>query len=583
MTVDKYQNLPLSAFPLATSEVLAGRDFMFDAHQALPSDALVERARFGELGTQAVVIMPVRVGREITGFAGFASLRPRHWSAETLSSMRLTVEILASAMDRRTREEAIQDRMQFEVLLADLSRGFINAPLSDGDAVIRDALRVMGTALGFERAVVYLRDAQGESLNSAHEWRVDSMPSADPEFRQSAPLISSGENFGTLALYSRHKNKLGADFVNRLTLVGEWVASAVSRVGAERARDAAYRELQALKSKIEGERDYLREEIRNVHDGGAIIGQSEAIRTTLAAIAAVAPTQASVLIRGESGVGKELIARAIHDASTRADGPLVRVNCASIPRELFESEFFGHVRGAFTNAHKDRAGRFELASGGTLFLDEVADIPYDLQAKLLRVLQEGEFERVGDERTKKTDVRIVAATNRDLEADIAAGRFRRDLYYRLCTFPIEAPPLRDRGDDVVLLARHFLEVYKRINGKSSLVLSDENQRALLAYPWPGNVRELQHVIERAAILSSAGTLRLDLALPNAGPAPMTMSARESGPLPMAQLKELQRQNIVAALDQTHWRVAGAGGAASLLGIKPSTLRDRMRVLGIARR
>ncbi len=407
-----------------------------------------------------------------------------------------------------------------------------------------------------------------------------------------APLINTGQKVGTLVLYHRECRTFCEDFCQKLTLLGELFASVLCRVEAERARERAYEQLKALKVRIESERDYLREEVRRQLQVGEILGNSAAMRGVLDAVAAVATTQATVLIRGESGVGKELIARAIHDHSARRDAALVKVNCASIPRELFESEFFGHVRGAFTGAHKDRAGRFELAERGTLFLDEVGDIPLDLQAKLLRVLQEGEYERIGEERTRRANVRVIAATNRDLEKEIAAGHFRCDLYYRLNTFPVNIPPLREREDDVIRLAQHFLSLYACVAGKRSLSLLREHEAQLRAYDWPGNVRELQHVIERAVILSTGTHLRLDLALsrlpsalstsspprPAAPPHPLPAAV----PVPMAEWKKRERDNLVAALEKTRGRIAGEGGAAKLLGLAPSTLRDRMRALGIDR-
>src|SRR5262249_23415188 len=267
-----------------------------------------------------------------------------------------------------------------------------------------------------------------------------------------------------------------------------------------------------LKQSIEQERDYLREEVRDEHGKGEIIGSSPSLNRVLEDIDAVAGTTAAVLLESESGVGKELFARALHERSARAQGPLVKVNCASIPKELFESEFFGHVRGAFTGAHRDRAGRFELADRGTLFLDEVGEIPVILQAKLLRVLQESEFERVGDDRTRRVDVRVVAPTNRDLEVEAAAGTFRKDLYYRLSVFPIEVPPLRERREDIVPLAEHFLRTQSTKLGRQGLALGEAHTRLLEAYAWPGNVRELQHAIERAVILSVVPPLRLEGAL-----------------------------------------------------------------------
>ena len=296
-------------------------------------------------------------------------------------------------------------------------------------------------------------------------------------------------------------------------------------------------------------------------------------------VEAVAETPASVLVLGESGVGKELVARAIHARSPRADGPLVKVNCASIPKELFESEFFGHVKGAFTGAHRDRVGRFQLADGGTIFLDEVGEIPMELQGKLLRVLQESEFERVGDDLTRSVDVRVIAASNRNLEKSIVDGEFREDLFYRLSVFPVEVPPLRERGDDIVQLAQHFLEQTCKDFGRDSLKLTRTQAERLKAYDWPGNVRELKNVIERAVILSPGHVLRLDLSMPAFGPDELTRSpgpSQADAVLTERDIRELQKKNIVRALQQTNWKVSGKGGAAELLGVKPTTLADRIR-------
>ncbi len=282
---------------------------------------------------------------------------------------------------------------------------------------------------------------------------------------------------------------------------------------AEARLKEAYGEIARLKEELERERDYLREEVSVSMNLGRIVGGSPALRAMLARIEAVADTPANVLIVGETGTGKELVAHAIHTRSSRASGPLVKVNCASIPAELFESEFFGHVRGAFTGAHRDRVGRFQLADGGTIFLDEVGEIPLALQGKLLRVIQEREFERVGDDTTRVVDVRVIAATNKDLEKAVEAGEFREDLYYRLSVFPVQVPPLRRRADDVVQLAVHFLEQVCRDFGRSCPQLTQAQAEALQAYAWPGNIRELKNVIERAVILSSGETLRLDLSLP----------------------------------------------------------------------
>ena len=338
-----------------------------------------------------------------------------------------------------------------------------------------------------------------------------------------------------------------------------------------------------LREELELERDYLREEVNVALNFGRIVGTSPALKQMLSRVEAVANTPASVLLLGESGVGKELVAREIHMQSPRANGPLVKVNCASIPKELFESEFFGHVKGAFTGAVRDRIGRFQLADGGTIFLDEVGEIPLELQGKLLRVLQESEFERVGDDVTRSVDVRVVAATNRVLEELIVEGEFREDLFYRLSVFPVNVPPLRERGDDVIQLAQHFLEQAARDFGRDPMTLTQSQAEKLRRYDWPGNVRELKNVIERAVILSPGNVLRLDKSMPDPRPdedvRDVSKQAADSV-LSEDEMREFQKRNIIAALKQSNWRVSGAGGAAEILGVKPTTLADRIRTYGI---
>ncbi len=350
----------------------------------------------------------------------------------------------------------------------------------------------------------------------------------------------------------------------------------------------AYVEIERLNNELERERDYLREEVNVAMNLGEIVGESPALVGMTARIEAVADTPASVLIVGETGSGKELVAHAIHARSGRCDKPLVKVNCASIPDELFESEFFGHVRGAFTGAHQDRIGRFQLADGGTLFLDEVGEIPLALQGKLLRVLQEKEFERVGEDRSRSVDVRVIAATNKDLEKAVEIGEFREDLYYRLGVFPVLVPPLRRRGEDVVMLAVHILEQVCRDFGRETLKFTQSQVDALRAYDWPGNVRELKNVIERAVILSDERHLRLDLSMPEAQLQPPAIDAPGSDPdsapsfLTDAAMREHVRRNMIVALEVAGWRISGENGAAQLLGLKPSTLTDRMHSMDIER-
>jgi PAS domain S-box-containing protein len=401
-------------------------------------------------------------------------------------------------------------------------------------------------------------------------------------------MVSKGGDILDVLLSARAERDEGGNVV-RLLVASKDVTE---RNRAEAKLKEAYGEIARLKEELERERDYLREEVNVSMNFGRIVGDSPALAGMLARIEAVADTPASVLIIGETGSGKELVAHAIHARSRRAGGPLVKVNCAAIPDELFESEFFGHVRGAFTGAHRDRIGRFDLADGGTIFLDEVGEIPLTLQGKLLRVLQEREFERIGDDKTRKVDVRVIAATNKDLEAAVEAGEFREDLYYRLSVFPVHVPPLRKRGADVIALANFFLEQVCRQFGRPVLALSDKQMERLRGYDWPGNVRELKNVIERAVILSRGSKLSLDLSLPAGreaeGVEVSQASGAPAGPSATAvirteaQMKEEQRRNIVAALEAAGWRVSGRDGAAERLGIKATTLADRMRSLGIER-
>jgi DNA-binding NtrC family response regulator len=320
---------------------------------------------------------------------------------------------------------------------------------------------------------------------------------------------------------------------------------------------------------------------------GGIVGRSAALRRVLQEVDTIAPTNATILIFGETGTGKELIADAIHQRSRRKGKPLVRVNCSSIPKELFESEFFGHVKGAFTGAIKDRAGRFELAAGGTLFLDEVGEIPLELQSKLLRVLQEKSYERIGDEKTRHVDVRIIAATNRDLKKEVAVGRFREDLYYRLNVFPLRVAALRERKEDIPLLATHFVELLVNELGCPKPRLTRPGIETLQGYDWPGNIRELRNVIERAVIFAQGGVLEFDV--PAFGSStnltsltPRDVDQTEPGYLTDVEFRRRERQNLFAVLQKADWKVKGAGGAAELLGMSPSTLFARMQKMGLKR-
>ena len=365
-----------------------------------------------------------------------------------------------------------------------------------------------------------------------------------------------------------------------------WLRIFADHIAVAFVNARAFEENDRLRARLELETAYLREEVREAKALGDIIGESANLKDLQRQINMVAPTDATVLILGESGTGKELVAREIHQRSRRSQQPLIRVNCASIPRELYESEFFGHAKGAFTGAIRERAGRFEAADGGTLLLDEVGEIPPELQSKLLRVLQEKQYERVGEETTRTVNVRILAASNRNLRTEVTAGRFRHDLYYRLNVFAIEVPPLRQHKDDLPLLAAHFLGQTARRLKVPLPKLTQAHLIQLRNYDWPGNVRELQNLIERALILAQRGPLRFDLP-PAEGEAraPVTAEGVNGGGsdvqiLTDPELRQRERDNTLVALDKSGWRIHGAGGAAELLRINPSTLVSRIRKLGL---
>lgn len=424
------------------------------------------------------------------------------------------------------------------------------------------------------RDTVEVRDAKSDS-----QWI------ADPEWAEregirgfiGQPLLSRDELLGVLGVFLRAP--ADGDASGWIRMVADHAASAI-------ANARAFEEIDRLRNQLALENEYLRDEVK-VATGccSGIIGESPALQKVLQQVELVGPTDSTVLVLGESGVGKELIARAIHDQSASKDGPLIKVNCASIPRDLFESEFFGHVQGSFTGAIRDRAGRFELADGGTLFLDEVGEIPLEMQSKLLRVLQEGTYERIGEEQTRSAKVRIVAATNRNLEDEVAAKRFRQDLFYRLSVFPIHVSPLRERKADIPLLVESFLDSISKRLGMSRPKLKRRHVDQLQHYDWPGNVRELQNVIERAVIQSRTGPIRFELPGNNTSDArgdrqQQSRETSERDLMTFDELKRHERDNILAVLQQSNWKISGPSGAAEFLGVHPATLTSRMKAMGI---
>jgi formate hydrogenlyase transcriptional activator len=431
--------------------------------------------------------------------------------------------------------------------------------------------------------------ARGADIDRYQNEIIRSLRTSGVQTMCCVPLITHGQAFGTLNVASRRNDAFSPQDVELLQQVAAQIAIAVENA-------LAFKEIEALKNKLAEEKLYLEEEIRSEFNFEEIIGESPALKRALAQVELAAPAGTTVLLLGETGTGKELFARAIHNLSPRRDRTFVKVNCAAIPSGLLESELFGHERGAFTGAINQKIGRFELADRGTLFLDEVGDLPLELQPKLLRVLQEQEFERLGGNRTQRVDVRVVAATNQDLAKLVSERAFRSDLYYRLNVFPIQIPALRERAEDLPLLVRYFVQRFSRQLNKEVEYIPADAMDALTQYSWPGNVRELENLIERAVLLSPGKELRVPFAelkstalAASAGAdssssltslASLTSSASSSSPI--STLEEAERQHILRALKQTQWRIAGPKGAAVLLDIKRTTLQARMRKLGIRR-
>jgi formate hydrogenlyase transcriptional activator len=428
--------------------------------------------------------------------------------------------------------------------------------------------------------------ARGAEIDRFHNEIIRTLRAEGVQTICCVPLITQGRTFGTLNLASRREDAFPHQDVELLQQVATQIAIAVENA-------LAFKQIDKLKDKLAEEKLYLEEEIRSEFNFEEIIGDSPALKRALAQVELVAPAGTAVLITGDTGTGKELIARAIHNLSPRRERTFVKINCAAIPSGLLESELFGHERGAFTGALAQKIGRFELADRGTLFLDEVADLPLELQPKLLRVLQEQEFERLGSNHTQRVDVRIVAATNGDLAKLVAERAFRSDLYYRLNVFPIHIPALRERPEDVPLLVRYFVQKFSRRLNKAVSYVPAEAMEALAGYSWPGNIRELENFIERAVLLSPGKELRVTIselkpvavaadAGTDSSSSSVSLTSSTSAAASIATLEHAERQHILRALRQTEWRIAGPKGAAAILGMKRTTLQARMRKLGIRR-
>ncbi|HEU5040997.1 MAG TPA: sigma 54-interacting transcriptional regulator, partial [Gemmatimonadales bacterium] len=505
----------------------------------------------------------------------------------------VTSQTQANALDLQTVikvAEALAGEMDLERLLGRLMRVAIEHAGAerghfllehDGAPMVHvtggpDAVEVraetgtpLGEATGLPLTVVNLVRRTGETV-LLDDARTEPQFSTDPYVVRERPrsticmpVVNQGRLIG--ALYLENNLAPGVFTTDRARVLQ--IIAAQAAIAIENAR--LFAEIRRLKERVEATNVYLTEEIQTERGFEEIVGHTPALRRVLGRIEQVAATDSTVLVLGETGTGKELVARAIHEHSRRRERPMVSVNCGAISAGLVESELFGHERGAFTGALSRKIGRFELADGGTIFLDEIGDLPLDLQVKLLRVLQEGEIERVGGARPIRVDVRVIAATHRDLEAAVGEGRFRADLYYRLNVFPLHVPPLRERREDIPVLVRHFVLKYAARMGKTIEHIPRKSLDALTAYDWPGNVRELANIVERSVIVSSGHTLEVGDWL-------------TSQPTATRTLRETEREQILAALEETRWRVSGPAGAAVRLGLKPTTLEARMKKLGITR-
>jgi len=568
------------ALPWYAAELRAGRMVVLRrSTEELPPEAQAERAAVAALGLKSAIAVPLTAGGRALGALGVDHYADHcDWPPELVSRLQTLASIYSGALFRRRSRERLQraDALNRAVLASVPSEIVVldrEGRIVTGNAAWQGSARRAGIPPDLAGEADYFalaRAAQERGLLEAGEALAGLRAVLAGERRdlraRYAYVAASGERRHYLATLSPRAS--GDGFVLVHTDVTELEET---RAALERSLD----EVRELKERLEAENVVLRQEVRDSHGFGQVVGTSPALGRVLAQVAQVAPTDAPVLLLGETGTGKDLLARAVHDRSPRRARALVTVSCAALPSTLIESELFGYEKGAFTGALQRTLGRFEVADGGTLFLDEIGELPLELQAKLLRVLQTGEFERLGSPRTLKGDVRVVAATNRDLEREVREGRFRADLFYRLAVYPILLPPLRERREDVPLLVWHFVQRRQAKLGRSVKRIPERLMRALTAYDWPGNVRELENVVERALISTAGDTLALDPAFLRA-PATAAPAARPG------TLADAERAHILSVLEECGWRIAGRGNAAERLGLRRSTLQYRMQKLGIRR-
>jgi PAS domain S-box-containing protein len=555
--------------PWALGQVLAGRVISLHNIDAAPAEAATDRATWQYFGIKSVFCFPLSTGGESAiGAVSFHAVREeRSWPDEIVQRLGLVSQVFANALVRKRVDAALresEERLQLAAAAGEVGMWMFDVEGRRFWATER-ARRIFGyapdTIITMERFLDSVHPEYREPVMEAVRRAVEDGCEVDIEYRIVLP-DGSGR-----WVHSRGRIQ-SASATNPLRMLGASLDVTERRLSEEELQ-RSYDEVERLRHKLEAENAYLRREYRLQHSGGRVVGESEAIMQVLALAEQVAPTSTTVLIEGETGTGKELIAQRIHELSPRRHRPMVKVNCAALPSTLVESELFGHEKGAYTGAASRAPGRFEVADGSTLLLDEIAELTLELQGKLLRVLEEGQFERVGSSTTMTTDVRVIAATNRDIRAEVESGRFRRDLFFRLAIFPIHVPPLRERRDDIPLLVWSIVEEFSAGMNKAVESIRREDMKRLQRHGWPGNVRELRNVVERALILSTGPTLRIEL--------PAAPALEDDAVLSM---DEFQRRHILTVLKTAGGRIRGSGGAAELLGMKPTTLRSRMQRLGL---
>ncbi len=610
-------DLPTSTHPWVYHKLEKGKIASVSRLDDLPVEAKVDKQTWIKWGIRSTLSIPILTQKTVVHAITINSVKSDMiWPEELFPRLRLLGEIFLNALVRKQIRLEIEERLRFERLLSDLSASFVNLPPDKVDTEINRGLRSITEFFDADRCTIGLFSKDSTQLSRVFEyvspgaepasesisqeqmpWYLkqllqgnplvmskleDLPPEAEKERRicvlrsmksvLSMPLVSGGKTLGSCALVATRTERVWpGDLVQRFRLAADVFANVIQRQQMEKRLLENLREIDNLKQRLERENVFLQEEIKLLGVHTEIVGQSPAMKKILAQAEQVAQTDSTVLVTGETGTGKELVARAIHSMSRRHDRPMITVNCASLPSTLIESELFGREKGAYTGALAKMVGRFEIADRSTLFRDEIGELPLDVQSKLLRVLEAGNFERLGSTKTLHVNVRIIAATNRDIGEEVKAGRFRKDLYYRLNVFPIAIPPLRERPEDVPLIVTAFVRNLQKSMGKEIKTISKKTMHALQSYSWPGNVRELKNIIEHGMILSKDNSLVVRL--PDAGLLETNLTQN---------LYDMERLHVMSVLEKAGWRLSGQGGAAEILGLKRTTLQAKMKKLGIKR-